>query len=333
MRIVLTYNLKSGSDLDDEVEFDSSETIEAIRAALVSKGHSVHLVEENEELYVRLLSLKSNIDIVFNIAEGRRGEGRESLVPCILDSLGIPYTGSGPTALAITLNKARSKEVLAYYGIPTPPFCIARYPEFGLPVEMDVLTFPVIIKPICEGSSKGITDDCLVNTIQALEKRVLNTGRKFHQNVLIEEYLEGREFTVSIVGNSPPELLPIVELDFSFLPSNMNKFDSYESKWLYDTLENNFPVLVCPASVSAALERTIREVGLKSYNVLECRDFCRMDMRLDAQGIPNVLDVNALPGLMSDPRRNSRFTRAAMAAGYDFSALVNRILDSAVGRI
>jgi D-alanine-D-alanine ligase len=330
MKIALTCNIKEDSS-PEQAEFDSLEIIEAICSALASYDHSVSIVEENEELYSRLLHIRPEIDIVFNIAEGRHGDGRESLVPCILDSIGIPYTGSGPTTLAITLNKDRTKEILAHYGVPTPRFALARYPELDFQ-KAEHLTFPLIVKPACEGSSKGITDDALVRDADALQKKVLQTAFAFRQNILIEEYLSGREFTVGILGNSPPEVLPIVELDFSFLPPSMNRFDSYESKWFYDTPENNLPLLKCPASLDPALEARIKSIALNAYKVLQCRDFCRMDLRLDSSNVPNIFDINALPGLMPDPCMNSRFTIAALAAGYDFPGLINRILDSAIAR-
>lgn len=331
MRIGLAYNIKHTDkpiiEREAEAEFDSQETIDAIRSAIESGGHTVVLLESNLDFVENLK--RSKVDFVFNIAEGLRGESRESHIPAILEMFGVPYSGSGPLTQAITLNKARKKEILGYYGISTPEFQLVTPQD---PKIKGRIKFPVIVKPNCEGSSKGITDDCLVHDPKALKKKVDQLLKKFKEGVLIERYLEGREFTVGIIGNKKPIVLPIVEVTFDYLPKNVNRFDSYEVKWIYDNPDNPIDPLKCPAPLTPKLKKAIEKVALDTYRALGCVDLTRMDLRLDENGVPNVLDVNALPGLIPDPKENSRFPRACFKYGWTYVQMVLYILNAGLSR-
>lgn len=330
MKVALTYNAlpekNSRYKTDAFVEFDDASTVGAIKKAIEALGHEVTLIEANENAFQKLRALKP--DFVFNIAEGIGGESRESHIPAMLELLGIPYSGSGVATLAITLDKRRSKEVLGYWGIPTPKFCLLTSEEQSL----DGLKFPLFVKPNAEGSSKGIMKDAFVENEKDAKKIIKRIFQEYGQSALVEEYLPGREFTVSILGNDPPRVLPLLEIDFDGLPDDLPKFDSYEVKWCWDTPDNKHDGIICPAKLDADLEGCLKDTALRTYEVLECRDFSRIDLRLDADSVPNVIDVNALPGLIPDPKENSRFPKSAYAYGMTYEELIAEILNAGFSR-
>lgn len=331
MRIAVVFNLKKapapGQPDDFYAEFDDISVPNAIKNSLERAGHHAELLEADEDIFQKLKN--GSYDFVFNIAEGLHAESRESQVPAILDMLRIPYTGSGVLTQAITLDKKRTKEVLLYHGIPTPRYQIFTSSDQKLHRE---LNFPLIAKPNAEGSSKGIKNNSLVFNEQELMKLVRFILATYRQPALVEEFLDGREFTVAIIGNNPPKVMPIVEVTFDYLPPNVHRFDSYEVKWIWDNPSNPIDPLVCPAKLPMELEKRIEDIALKTYKLLGCVDLCRMDLRLDSRGIPNVLDVNALPGLIPDPLENSRFPRACFAARMSYDEIVWSVLDAALER-
>ena len=330
MKIGIAFNLKRQPKPDEPqdkyAEYDERTTIDAIKKALESGGHAVVLLEADENFVEKVKEEKPHF--VFNIAEGISGPGRESYVPVVLDMLGIPYTGSNPLTLAITLDKGRTNEILRHHGIPVPDWWISYDAD-----EVPNVKFPVIVKPNAEGSSKGIRNNSIAYNERQLKKIVRYVIETYNQPAIIQRYLAGREFTVSIIGNNPPRVLPIVEVTYDYLPKEMNRIDSYEVKWIWDSPNNPIDSIVCPAKIDKKLEESIKDVALRTYRALGCVDFCRIDMRLDEKNVPNVLDVNALPGLIPDPRENSRFPKAAYAAGYTYEKLINEILHHAIERV
>jgi D-alanine-D-alanine ligase len=331
MKIGLTYNSLPEKDsrfkTDEFVEFDDISTINAIKTAIESGGHEVVLIEANEDAYEKLKNLKPGF--VFNIAEGIRGTSRESHIPAMLEMLGIPYTGSNVLVHAISLDKTKTKEILDYYGIPTPKFQVFEKGDEKLKKD---LKFPLFVKPNAEGSSKGITSKSLVNNEQELRERVNFIINKYKQPALVEEFLDGNEFTVSILGNNPPKILPIVEFNFNNLPPDVPKFDCYEVKWVWDSPNSNVETVICPAEIDKKLEMKIKKIALETFRLLGCVDFCRIDMRLDKNNVPNVLEVNTLPGLIPDPKENSRFPKACYTAGMTFNDIILSVLDAAMRR-
>jgi len=328
----LTYNLKktvdsnSGQPEDFYIEFDDEETVDAIAEALEKGGCKVAKIEANKEAYNKLQNLKP--DIVFNIAEGLQGESRESQVPAMLEMLGIPYTGSGPLTLAIALDKALTHQVLSVNGVPSPNFQVFSAPN----QKRRKLEFPLVVKPLAEGSSKGVRSSSLVKDERSLRKQLSWVMNTYKQPAIVEEFLPGREFTVGLVGNEDPVVLPIVEILLEKLPSGASPIYSYEAKWIWDVPEKPLDIFRCPANVSAELEKEIRQTAVRTFKVLNCRDLCRMDMRLDTAGKPRILEVNPLPGLIPDPDAHSCLPEAAREAGFTYEQLICTVLWQALKR-
>jgi len=334
MNIAFTYNvrhfdpLKNRQKAEEEAEFDSPKMIREIKKVLASLGHHIFLVEANESAYSKFQKLKPKLDLVFNYAEGTHGQDREAQIPATLEMLQIPYTGGSPLSYALGLNKVKTKEILTYYQVPTPKWQVFKT---GREKISKKLKFPLIVKPQGEGSSKGISAKNLVHNKKQLRLMVKKEIAKYRQPALVEEFLDGREFTVAALGH-PPKILPIIEIKFDELPKGMPKFDHYEAKWIYDNPKFKADPLVCPAKISKKLEKKIKELVLRAFEVLEMADWARFDVRLDKYGQPNILEANCPPGIIPDPKENSRFPRAGRAAGLNFQKLLGAVIDSALKR-
>jgi D-alanine-D-alanine ligase len=360
LKIALVYNsipprLLLEEPLDRIAEFDCPQTIALLQQAIAVHGHDVMLIEADEDAYQKLRT--SGADLVFNIAEGMRGADREAQLPAMLEMLGIPYTGSGPLSLALCLHKGKAKEILAWHGIPTPAFQVMTTPDEPLAAS---LQFPLIAKLLHEGSSMGLSYRSVVETPQALAERIAYLRRVYQQPVLVEQFIDGQEFTVPVLGNAPPRALPVIEVRFKG-PRNITLFQpddpvirmlarargqrlvspaafrfSNGQEEVLVRAETGEEVLVpvaltesiCPAEISAALTAALQETALRAFRALECRDWCRIDMRLGADGVPHVLELNPIAGL--DP--TYWFPRSARAAGLDFPMLMRAILEAACQR-
>ena len=332
IRIALTCSIKpeyiKESDKEKYAEFDSVGTINDLADAIKSNGHEVEVINVNDDIYDVLKAKKDDIDIVFNVAEGLSGEDREAVVPKACEDLGIPFTSSGSETLVVTLNKAKTKEVLETNNIATPKSQLF----YNGDEKLESLNFPLLVKPVLEGSSKGIFNENLVKDEAELRKVLVKTIKNYNQPALAEEFLEGREFTVSAIGSENLIVLPIAEIRFDYLPKGVHHMDSYEVKWIYDNPNSNVDPVVCPADIDEELETRIKETAIRTFKALDCKDWTRIDIRLDNNGIPNVLEVNALPGFMKDPKENSRLPKAAYAAGWSYEELIGRVLNSAISR-
>jgi D-alanine-D-alanine ligase len=346
-RVALVFNLITAEllavgPLDSTAELDSEHTISALAEALESRGHTVVPINADDSIAEMLKAVKPQI--VFNIAEGIRGESRESQVPALCEMSGIPYTGSGVQTLAICLDKARTKQILAYYGIPTAAFQIFRAPEEPLDPR---LRFPLIIKLLHEGSSMGLSQNSVVDDEQTLRRQVAYLHATYQQPILVEEFIAGREFTVAVLGNDDLRVLPIIEYIFNRprgivlftpddtvlpvmrqarpeleLPFGKSRQELEQSP----QLANHYTV--CPAEVSPKLKRQIEETALATYRALGVRDWGRMEMRLGSDRRLYILEVNPIAGI--DP--SYMFPKAARAAGMSYAELVNTILDYALRR-
>jgi D-alanine-D-alanine ligase len=314
---------------DEFAEWDAPATIAAVESALSHLGRVVRL-EATEDFPERLRQTRP--DIVFNIAEGFRGVNREAHVPAICEFFGIPYCGSDPFTLTLCLDKARTKETLAFHKIPTPRFAVVETVE-DLEARAADLPFPLFVKPLHEGSSKGITDRNLCWDRDHLTRQTRFLLENYQQPVLVEEYLPGKEFTCAVLGNGDRAIvLPIVGMNFETLPKGALPIYSFDAKFVWDRPEKPLDIFQCPARITRDLQASIERVTLDAFRVLGCRDWARIDVRLDAAGNPNVLEVNPLPGILPDPADNSCLPKAARAAGIGYDELIQSCLKYAAAR-
>jgi D-alanine-D-alanine ligase len=344
MRLALAYNqrpdaisardgalsLPSSTGISDQfVEWDEPETIAAVADALRVFGEVVRL-EAVGDFAERLADARP--DLLFNMAEGRSGPNREAHVPAIAEFLGIPYTASDPLTLAVALHKGRTKEILAQRGVPTPSYVLIE--SFGDLPRLDGAAFPLFLKPAWEGSSKGIAAANRVESARAAKARAEQLLATYRQPVLAERYLPGAEFTVAILGNGhETRCLPTIRYRFESLPAGALPVMGYEAKWVWDVPEAALNVLECPAKIPPAMDSVIQATALAAYRALGCRDWARVDLRLDERNVPNVLEVNPLPGIIPDPVANSCFPRAAQAAGMTYAGLIQAVTRIAWRRI
>ncbi len=333
LEVGLTYNVKrqpraeEGLPEDFYAEFDDEETVNAIAMALMKGGCKVTRIEADEKAYGKLKRL--NPGIVFNIAEGLRGESRESHIPAILEMMGIPYTGSGPLTLAIALDKALTHQLLSVNGVPSPPFQVFNRDDERIDKK---LGFPLVVKPLSEGSSKGVRSSSLVKDEQSLRRQLSWVIKTYKQPAIVENFLPGREFTVGLIGNDEPLVLPIVEILLDKLPNGASPLYSYEAKWVWDVPEKPLDIFICPADIPQKLEIEAKGIATKAFKVLNCRDVCRIDMRLDENDKPCILEVNPLPGLIPNPDAHSCLPEAARATGFTYDQLICTILWQALKR-
>ena len=329
MRVALTYNLKKKDPLkpaDYFSECDSEETVNSVIAALKTKGHCVEAIDVE---YPALFSYfkKNQVDMVFNMAEGKHGRFRESEVPAVLDYLNIPYTGSDTFSLALALNKTLTKKILKAENIPTPNFQL--FVKGNELLDSD-LRFPLIVKPNCEGSAKGINKTNVVGNSADLAIKVKECINIYRQEALVEEFIEGKELTVGILENGKTRVLPILEIDFS----NCKKSGEYFYSWKMKEFQGNrelglVPEFYCPARLDKGIEEKVKDIALRTHRAVGCLDISRTDIRLDKNNVPYVLEINPLPGL--DPKE-SNFPIMAYAAGMKYEDLIEAILLSASER-
>jgi D-alanine-D-alanine ligase len=257
---------------------------------------------------------------------------REAHVPAICEFYGIPYSGSDPFTLTLCLDKARTKETLSFHGIPTPKFVLVEKLA-DLYRVAEKLTLPLFVKPVHEGSSKGITDSNLCRDRDQLFRQTEFLIENYRQPVLVEEFLPGKEFTCAVLGNgADAAVLPIVGMNFESLPKGALPIYSYDAKFVWDVPEKPLEIFECPARITRELQTSIERVTLDAFRVLGCRDWARIDVRLDAAGRPNILEVNPLPGILPDPAENSCLPKAARAAGIGYDELIQSCLKSAAAR-
>jgi D-alanine-D-alanine ligase len=241
-------------------------------------------------------------------------------IAALLELLDIPFTGSSALALGLSQDKGKTKSILAHQGLPTPAYCVWQP---GMDRRLSGLQFPLIIKPLLEDASLGIDNDAYIPDEKTLKQQVRKIYQGYGQPALVEEYIDGRELNVSILGNENPQVLPISEIDFSSMPPGLPKICSYAAKWVENSREFSSTVPCCPAPLSPPVEKKIKEVSLEAYRIMDCRDYARVDIRLSPQGIPYVLEINANPDISPD----AGMTRSAKTAGFTYSEFIARIVE------
>jgi D-alanine-D-alanine ligase len=325
MRVGITYNLKKdflcqeNQPTDLLEEFDSEETVDAIRNVLESEGHEVIKLGGDTGLIDRLR--QTSIDIVFNIAEGLGGRNREAHIPALLEYLNIPYTGSDPLTLSLTLDKSMAKRVVMSEGVPTPRFKKVEKME-----DLDDLNlkYPLFVKLCYEGSSKGVRSDSKVLDPRSLREKAEWLLETYHSPLLIEEFVCGPEFTVGILGNENLTVLGVMHIEIKGSPPDEAIYSlevkrEWEERVCYH----------CPPSIGPLLLKKIEEVALRSYRALECRDVSRVDIRVDENETPYFLEINPLPGL--SPVYGDLPIMAGRM-GWDYDRLVKTIFHHALRR-
>jgi D-alanine-D-alanine ligase len=316
---------------DAFVEWDEPETIDAVARALSALGEVV-LLEAVDDFAERLAAAR--VDLLFNIAEGFAGPSREAHVPAIAEFLRVPYTASDPLTLTLALHKGRTKEILAHRGIPTAPFVLIETPADVARLSDPDVTYPRFLKPAWEGSSKGIAEANFAVDADAAVTRAAFLLETYAQPVVAEAYLPGEEFTVAVLGNGEEaRALPVIRYRFETLPDGALPIMGYEAKWVWDRRDEPLDVLECPAEIPPVLARRIQETALAAARALGCRDWARVDLRLDRGGVPNVVEINPLPGIIPNPADNSCFPRAASAAGIAYDELIRGVARIAWRRI
>jgi D-alanine-D-alanine ligase len=319
IRVGFTYNVKRSSAGDDEAEWDPPETIIAIANALARQGHIVVHLEATPDL-PRVLA-EADVDLIFNIAEGVEGRNREAQVPALCELLGIPYTGSDSATLAIALDKALGKKVLMQHDILTPKFQLMESARERLSSDMK---FPLIVKPNAEGSSKGIDSTNVVDTEEELRAAVKLCVEKYRQPALVEEYIAGREFTVGLLGDKRPRVLPPMEIKFK--KNNPRPVYDYGVKQEWE----EHVYYECPAKLTEAEQKAMEKIARATFWALDCRDVARVDLRMDADGRIYVLEVNPLPGLTPD---YSDLVLIAKAIGMEYDQLIAEIMVGGLRRM
>ncbi len=320
LRVALTYNMKriDTTSSDAEAEFDSPKTIQSITAAIESYGHTVVPLEATPDLPRALPAAAP--DVVFNIAEGLRGRGRESQVPALCELLGIPYSGSDPTTLSLCLDKGLTKQILRSAGIDTAEWQVLTTGR----ERMKNFRYPVIVKPNAEGTSKGITSASVVTDEAAARAAARVLVDKYGQPALVEEYIVGREFTVGLLGERRPKVLPPMEVVFVNAQKKHPVYGFQEKQ--SEQTEVRFD---CPAKLAPAELKRIEKVVRDTFTVLGCRDVARVDLRMTKEGTVYVIEVNPLPGLTPD---FSDLCMISKVAGMDYRTLIGEILAGCIKR-
>ncbi|KAK3582258.1 hypothetical protein CHS0354_023797 [Potamilus streckersoni] len=337
MKIAYLFNQKPTSKIQSDtfLEWDNAVTIDTVARALRKRGEVIKIDCNPSQLnFVIDTLLSAKPDICFNMSEGLHGESREALLPILLETLNFPYTASPPSAMLLAHNKSLTKKMMRESSILTPDFILINNMHDLTRLNNNLtLTFPLIVKPAHEGSSKGITEHSVVSSFDELiliTQKNLNT---YLQPMIIEQFLAGREFSVALIGNDNTlEALPIVEIIFDNFPKKSKKIYSYEAKWIWDTKEKPINVFKCPPELTDTLKNKIISISKKCFNTLGCRDWARVDIRLDEHQNPHILELNPLPGLLPDPNEHSCYPLAARTAGYTFDEIIHKILDTALER-
>jgi D-alanine-D-alanine ligase len=330
LRIGFVYDLKAdylalGFSEHAVAEFDSETTIDAIARALRAHGHEVVRIGHVRALAQRLVA-GERWDLVFNIAEGVAGFGRESQVPALLEAYEIPYTFSDPLVCALTLHKGMAKHVASGCGVPTPRFALVASPADTAAVT---LPFPLFAKPVAEGTSKGVTGKSLVRSRAELDVVCAELLREYGQPVLVEEFLSGREFTVGILGTGHSSVA-FATLEVVLRPGADEAVYSYRNKEQWRDLVEYRLLLDEGGDSSGALRREVEAVALATWRCLGCRDAGRVDVRLDAAGKAQLIEVNPLAGLTPD---HSDLPIMAALKGVEYDTLIGEILRCATARL
>ncbi len=322
--IGLTYDCKEdwkmteGLPRDFNAEFDPPQTIAQIIEAIEACGYQTKKIGNVYQLLKMIDTL--DVDIVFNIAEGYYGRNRESQVPILLEAKNIPYIGSDGLTLGLTLDKIIAKKIFQAEGVPTPRYFEAS--SVDNLERMNMLGYPLFVKTRHEGSSKGLSEKSRVHSKEELKRQVALINDVYQQSALVEEFIRGSEFTVAVIGNKQPEALPVVQIQIN------GKLDLKDDFYTFAHISSDKVQYICPAPIDAGLEKKLKDLALKVYQSVGCRDLGRIDFRVDEKGNPYVLEINPLPCL----GRDDVFYFIPKALGFSYEEMIGRIIDQGLER-
>jgi D-alanine-D-alanine ligase len=328
LKICIAYN-----ETDQELDTDPLDVISEVAvkqealdvfAAAEETGHEPSLLPIRN-FPADILKLSEVCpDVIFNLCEGFRGKAyHEMHLAGVWELLDIPYTGNTSLTLGLAQDKVLTKKLLESRKIPTP-----LYQVFSKPPENTFMEYPLIVKPASEDASLGINQDSVIHDFKSLQDRVRILSRKYNQPVLVEKYIEGREFNISVLGGNPSKVLPVSEISFTALDPGQPKITCYEAKWLPDHPLYKKTPPVCPAKVSTELEERLKDIAMQVFKLLHGRDYGRIDVRVDARERIFVLEFNPNP----DISVGAGFANAVKASGMTYPEFVNHMIENAINR-
>jgi len=328
---VILYNLlerlQKGEEKDILAEEAILEEIGAVGNAVRTLGHQCFVVAIHDEILTVIHWLKEiRPDVVFNLCESVYGNSCwEMNIPALLDLFQIPYTGSSPLTLGLCQDKGKVKDILQSQGIMTP-----RYKIFDQGVgSIKGNIFPIIVKPLHEDGSLGISKESVVFDDEALVRQIRYVVEKYHQPALVEEFVDGRELNVGLLETDGKiEALPISEIDYSEFPEGVPKICGYEAKWVTDSIEYKKSKPICPAPLDWVVKKRVEHIAVKVFKLFGCRDYARVDLRIDREGKIYVLEVNPNP----DISPQSGMTRAIKVQGITYEEFIGALLERSLQR-
>lgn len=302
---------------------EKNDDADSVIRALKEIGHEATIYHVDLGLFERLRKDKKGIDLAFNLCDdGFFSDAElEPHLAAMLDILGIPYTGGNYLTLALTMKKDAAKRILISNSLPTPKFQVFQHPD-----EEIMLSYPLIAKPIHEDASIGIDDGSVAYDEEALRKKIAHIIKEYRQPALVEEFIDGREFNVAVIGND--EILPVSEITFDSLPEGKPHIVGYGAKWKEGSIEYKETKRSCPAKINKELELKLSKLALEAGSIFQCRDYFRVDFRVDKKDQPYILEVNQNPDLSE----GAGLTAMAKAKGYSYKELVAKIAESASAR-
>lgn len=319
----LKISVLFGEDRDGH-EYTHDEVVDEVVNALSEEGHKVSLLgiyNDVRELLDKLDEQKP--DLVFNLCETFDDNYYgEMYVASVLDMVGVRFTGTHPAGLSLRQDKAVTKKLLSFYDVPCPQYATFAKDKLEFAGKM---SFPLFVKPLKKDASAGIDEKSLVTDYSSLMRKIEYIHKELQDTALVEEYIDGREFYISVLGNDPRETLPLIELDFSKLPENYKHIYSEKAKFDEDSEVYNLINFGIATDITPEIRNKITMIGLKAANALQALDYARVDIRLSKDGVPYVVEVNANPYL----ERTAELPVAALQAGMGYSTLINRIVEIA----
>jgi D-alanine-D-alanine ligase len=331
LKVALLYNLserlQKGEEKDILAEDAIIEEIGAVENAVRTLGHQCFVMAIHDEILTVMHWLQEiRPDVVFNLCESVYGNTCwEMNIPALLDLFRIPYTGSSPLTLGLCQDKGKVKDILQSQGILTP-----RYKIFDRgvgPVKGNI--FPIIVKPLHEDGSLGISKESVVFDNEALSRQIQYVIEKYHQPALVEEFIDGRELNAGLLeSDGKVGVLPISEIDYSEFPEGVPKICGYEAKWMADSIEYQKSKPICPAPLEWVMKKRVEHIAVKAFKLFGCRDYARVDIRIDRNGKIYVLEVNPNPDISPE----SGMTRAIKVQGMTYEDFIGALLERALQR-